>query len=244
MTDSLLVPEDEPDAQPYLGELTVVARFASVDQALTLKGCLLAAGLPATIGDQNLMMQGGGWLGGAGGGGVRVLVPETLVARANEVIAEFHSGAFEIEGDADPDLRPATQPTDLAFWGPDLAAILSMLLTPIFGATIHWLNSRTLGDHRLARVADAGLLLAILATGFGFWLLRDRPWSIATAFSASGAVTVYTATWYLFGAHPQSRFITRAFGRQYRHRNLLAPALGAFVLMLAIGMIGQGLGLD
>ena len=243
MTDSLLLPDDEPATAAYLGDPTVVARFGSVDQALTLKGCLVAAGLPATIGDQHLMMQGGGWLGGSGNG-VRVLVPATLVARANEVIAEFRAGAFEIEGDDDPELAPAAKATDLAFWGPDLSAFLSLFLTPIFGTAIHWLNSRTLGERRLARIADAWLLLSFAAAAVGFWLLRERPWGLGSAFGASGVVAVFTATWYFFGAHAQSRFIMQSFGRQYRPRPLLPLAAGTFAAMIAIGAIGQSLGLD
>ena len=243
MTDSLLVPDDEPEAEPYLGDMTPVVRFGTLEEALALKGCLVAAGLPAVVGDQYQMMQGGLWMG-AVGSGVRVLVPAALVARANEVLEQFRSGAFEIEGDADPDLLPPVTPTELAFWGPDLAAFLSLYLTPIFGATIHWLNSRTLGDRRLARVADIGLLLSIVATGLGFWLLREHAWGLASAFSASGIVGLYTGVWYLFGAHPQSKFIVRSFGRQYRHRKLLIPAGAVFFLMLAIGFIGQAAGLD
>ena len=234
MTDSTLTEDDAAPTPEYLGDMTVVARFVSVQEALTLKGCLVAAGIPATVGDQNLMMQGGGWMGGVASG-VRVLVPATLVARANEVIAEFRSGAFEIEGDADPELRPATTATDLALWNSDLAVFLSLPLTPIFGATLLWQNSRKLGQTGLARVADVGLALSVVVTAAGFWLLRDHDWSVATPFSVSGAVGVYTAFWYLFLAHGQSRFITRSFGRQYRHRNVWTAAAIALGLMLAVG---------
>ena len=234
MTDSILAEDDAPATPEYLGDMTVVARFVSVQEALTLKGCLIAAGIPASVGDQNLMMQGGGWLGGVASG-VRVLVPATLVSRANEVIAEFRSGAFEIEGDPDPALRSATTATDLALWNSDLAAFLSLPLTPIFGATLLWQNSRKLGQARLARVADIGLALSFIVTATGFWLLRDHDWSVATPFSVSGAVGVYTTFWYLFIAHGQSRFIARSFGHQYRHRNVWLAAGIALGLMLAIG---------
>jgi hypothetical protein len=238
MSDSNSAPESAPDQDAYLGDMTVVARLSGVDEALTLKGCLVAAGIPASVGDQNLMMQGGAWLGGVGSG-VRVLVPQALLARANEVIAQYRSGAFEIEGDPDPVLAPPTTATDLALWGPDLAAILSLWLTPVFGSVLHWLNSRKLGRPELARRADLGLAMAVVATAAGFSLMREHDWKAESPFFVSGLVSVYTALWYLLVAHSQSRFIARSFGRKYRHRNVWLAAAIAFVAMLAVGFAGE-----
>lgn len=237
MTDSLLAEDDIPAPAQYLGDLTVVARLNNINEALTLKGCLDAAGVPATVGDQHLMTQNS-WLNTASGG-VRVLVPATLVPRANEVIAEYRSGAYAIDGDDDPDLPPPTTTTTVALWSPDLAAWLSMALTPIFGATLHWMNSRALRDPGLQRAATVWLALSVAATGAAFWLLRGREWSLAMPLRVSGALFFYTAAWYLFGAHPQSRFITRSFGTTYPHRSMLKAAAFAAALLLAIGAGGS-----
>ena len=243
MTDSTLTPEDTADAAEYLGDTTTVARFGGIDEALALKGCLVAAGIPASIGDQNLMMQGGGWLGGVGNG-VRVQVPAALVARANEVIADYRAGAFEIEGDPDPELAPPTRSTELALWGPDLSAFLSLWLTPIFGATLHWLNSRKLGEAMLVRRANAGMVLSLVATAAAFWLMRPRDWDAAAPFKISGLMSVYTALWYLVIAHSQSRFIARSFGHKYPHRHVWGAAAVGFGVMLALGFAGVALVAD
>lgn len=235
--DSAEVPEES-----YAGDMTVVTRVTGIEEALALKGCLLAADIPATIGDQNLVMQGNAW--GGAGSNIRVLVPATLVARANEVIAEFRAGAFEIEGDPDPELAPPITATDLSLWSPDLAAFLSLWLTPVFGATLHWLNSRTLGVPALARRADAGLALSVIATAGAFWLMRDHDWRVGSPFVVSGFMGLYTGLWYLLAAHNQSRHIARAFGRKYRHRNVWLAAAAMFGAMLAIGYIGETLILD
>ena len=240
MTDSTLTSEDTAEVTEYLGDLTTVARFGGIDEALALKGCLIAAGIPASIADQNLMLQGGGWLGGVGNG-VRVQVPATLVTRANEVIADYRNGAFEIEGDPDPELAPPTRSTDLALWGPDLAAFLSLWLTPIFGATLHWSNSRKLDEPGLVRRANAGLALSLVATAAAFWVMRQRDWSAAAPFKVSGFMGLYTALWYLLIAHSQSRFIARSFGHKYRHRNVWRAAAVAFGVMLALGFAGEAL---
>jgi hypothetical protein len=239
MTDRSLAPDDAPATPDYAGDLTVVTRVADVAEALALKGCLLAADIPATIGDQNLVMQGNPW--GGAGSNIRVLVPEALVARARDVIADYRAGTFEIEGDPDPDLAPPTVATDLALWGPDGAAFLSLFLTPVFGATLHWFNSRKLGVSALARQADAGLALSAAATVLAFWLRSESDWRVGTPFAVSGAMSLLTGFWYLFIARNQSRHIARSFGNKFRHRNLWLAAAGGFGLMLAIGWIGESL---
>lgn len=135
MSDSTLTPDTAPDEAASTGDMAVVAKLPTAQEALTLKGCLEAAGIPATLGDAHTVQTNMLWATALGG--VRVLVPQAFVRHANEVIAEYRSGAFEIEGDADPALPPPTTATDLALWGPDLAALLSLWLTPVFGALLH-----------------------------------------------------------------------------------------------------------
>lgn len=239
MTDDSLASDDTPAEPGYAGDLVVVTRVTDIAQALALKGCLLAADIPATIGDQNLVMQGNPW--GGAGSNIRVLVPVTLVARANEVVADYRAGAFEIEGDPDPDLAPPATATDLALWGPDSAAFLSLLFTPAFGATLHWFNSRRLGVPALRRQADAGLALSVVATLLAFWLWRENDWHVRTPLVVSSAMSLFTGFWYLFIAHAQSRHIARAFGNQYRHRNMRLAAAVALAGMFAVGWIGETL---
>lgn len=239
MVDSTLTPETAPDDDARLGDMTVIARLPTAQEALTLKGCLQAAGIPATLGDAHTVQTNMLWATALGG--VRVMVPQTLVARAHEVIADYRSGALEIDGDPDPELPPPTTATDLALWGPDLSAILSIWLTPLFGSVLHWLNSRKLGRPDLARRADLGLALAFVATAAAFWLMREHDWTVESPFVVSGLMSVYTALWYLTVAHSQSRFIARSFGRKYRHRNVWLAAAIAVVAMLVVGFAGEAL---
>lgn len=237
MADSTLTPDTAPDEHASPGDMTVIARMPTAQEALTLKGCLQAAGIPAALGDAHTVQANMLWATALGG--VRVMVPQAFVARANEVIAEYRRGAFEIEGDPDPALPPPTTATDLALWGPDLSAFLSLWLTPLFGATLHWLNSRKLGQPALARRADLGLALAVAATAGAFWLFREREWNVDTPFLVSGFASLYTAIWWLVIAHSQSRFIARSFGRKYRHRNVWAAAAVVFGALLALGLAGE-----
>ena len=179
MTDSALNTEDTPDGEAWLGDMTVVARLANAQDAQALQGCLRAAGIPATLGDAQTVQTNMLWANALGG--VRVMVPQALAQRAVEVIAEYDAGAFAIEGDADPALPPAPVATDLRLWHPDLAALLGLWFTPVVGAALQWQNSRVLGDSKLARSADVGLVLAVVATATAAWLIRDQDWSVGIA---------------------------------------------------------------
>ena len=54
---------------------------------------------------------------------------------------------------------------------PTLAALLSLVLTPVFGATLHCANAVELGDRRLRRVAWMWLALALAFTASGLYLV-------------------------------------------------------------------------
>jgi len=110
-----------------------------------------------------------------------------------------------------------------------------------FGAALHWLDSRRLGVPALARQADVGLALSVAATAAAFWLGRERDWHVASPFIVSGAMTAYTAAWWMFIAQPQSRHVARSFGRQYRHRPVWRAAAVVFAVMLAIGFCIENL---
>ncbi len=246
MTDSSLPADGIVPSQPLRpppGEPTTVMRCNGVAEALAIKGCLVAAGIPATIGDNNLMMQGGEWMAG-GVGNVRVLVPESMLSEAQEVLAEFRRGEFALEGDADPALAPPTQATDLALWSPDMAALFSVIFTPIFGAVLHVMNSRRLGEPRLVSIATFWLVASLVATAAGFWLLRGLTWTLMRPFGVSVLLMPYSSLWYFAAAHAQSRFVARSFGTKFVHRKLpLASALAA-AAMLAVGAIGLAAGSD
>jgi len=239
MTDSIDATEAGADEQEYLGEMTVVATGGNPQEAQALQGCLEAAGIPARLADAQTVQTNLLWATALGG--VRVMVPRVLVPRASEVIAEYRSGAYALEGDPDPALPPPTTATDLMLWSPDLAALLGLWLTPLFGATLHWHNSRQLGDRGLARSADVGLAAAVLATAAGAWVVSHQDWSAGIAFKASIAAGAFTLLWYFVFAHGQSRFISRAFGRQYRRRPIWLAAALAFAALLAIGLVGEAL---
>ena len=88
-----------PDIAPIpCGEdLVLLARFYDVSIAYLLQSRLDAEGLPSIVADaltyQNI-------IGGALGGGVRVLVPESYFARAAEIKSRIDSGTYTLDDNA------------------------------------------------------------------------------------------------------------------------------------------------
>src|SRR5260370_2063638 len=89
----------EEDVPPTSGseDLVLLARFYDVSSAYLLRSRLEAEGLPSIVADaltyQNI-------IGGALGGGVRVLVPESYFARAAEIKNRIDSGAYTLDYNA------------------------------------------------------------------------------------------------------------------------------------------------
>jgi len=84
----------EPRPEPEMEDLVLLARFYDASSAYLLQSRLDAEGLPSIVADaltyQNV-------IGGALGGGVRVLVPESYFARAAEIKSRIDSGAYTLD---------------------------------------------------------------------------------------------------------------------------------------------------
>jgi hypothetical protein len=89
----------EEDVPPTSGseDLVLLARFYDVSSAYLLRSRLEAEGLPSIVADaltyQNI-------IGGALGGGVRVLVPESYFALAAEIKNRIDSGTYTLDDNA------------------------------------------------------------------------------------------------------------------------------------------------
>ena len=225
----------QEDQEPYLGDMTVVARRATPTEANLLKGMLEAAGIPSFVADANYI-QANSWMAHAAGG-VRVLVPAAFVTAAIATIAEFESGAFQLPREDGEALKIEPQATSLALWGADLSAFWSLVLTPVFGASVHFMNSRTL--QRKERTAFAWLLASILVTLSALYVVLSDQWEAARAFQAGPMVSTYTLLWYVLAGHGQSKYIATTFGSKYVKRPLFPLWLGAFTSLFLLGFLGS-----
>ncbi|MET0335814.1 MAG: DUF2628 domain-containing protein [Rhizobacter sp.] len=103
----------EPAAE-NIGDFVPVATCATPTEAHLLKETLVAAGLSAEVADANFV-QANPWMSNAVGG-VRVLVPASLVSEAKATVDAFHAGAFQLDAnhgvaaDASPEAPVAEAP--------------------------------------------------------------------------------------------------------------------------------------
>ena len=85
--------------EPYHGDMQIVARHLTATEVYLLCACLQAGGVPATVGDANLV-QTYDWLAPAMGG-ANVRVPQDHVAQAQAVVAAFQRGELALDDDFD-----------------------------------------------------------------------------------------------------------------------------------------------
>jgi hypothetical protein len=236
MTDNPPPTPASDTAEPYAGDMTIVARTFDPTAASLLKGCLQAAGIPAVVADANFI-QANTWMTTAAGG-VRVMVPASHADHARQVIVDFERGAFELESEDTPPSAPVLRPPEAGLWSPDKAALLCFVFTPLFGAVIHFLNSRALGDKQLVRLATTWLSFGILATVFSMYATLSVRWTVFSPMGSSIFVSAYTVIWYMLAAQAQSKYVVANFGIKYPRRSLAKPGLIAGAVLLAIGAVG------
>ena len=117
-------------------------------------------------------------------------------------------------------------------WSANAAANWSLLFSPIFGAWLHMLNWRALGEKQREESAKTWLLmmaLLLVATSVGGALM---PFSGLSALS-SLAWFALLLVWYFASARSQVKWIAQRYGSDYPRRGWAPPLLGAIVLFLA-----------
>lgn len=130
-----------------------------------------------------------------------------------------------VDQGSNPDDEP------VLLWNPYVAALLSLVFTPVFGAWLHHRNALELGDSRLRRVARMWLGVALAFTASGLYLVSAGQLAPTSAFSASALLGGYTIVWYAFAGHKQSRIVARLSRPQWRSRSFLKPVAVASLLM-------------
>ncbi len=80
-------------------DLFTIAQYLDPMEAHTARGCLVAAGIPAVVADNNHIQAN--QLMAPAMGGVRVLVPESFIQQSKEVLEALARGDFALGDDAD-----------------------------------------------------------------------------------------------------------------------------------------------
>jgi hypothetical protein len=80
-------------------DLFVVAKCMVPTHAYVLQGCLVAGGVPAVVADINHVQAD--LLIAPALGGVRILAPASFLVQAEEILAAYERGDYQLDDDAD-----------------------------------------------------------------------------------------------------------------------------------------------
>jgi len=130
-------------------------------------------------------------------------------------------------------------PAEVALWNPNAAALWSVIFTPIFGAYLHALNWRALGDKEreeasMTWVFGAGALVLLMilievVTPPGY----DSGDRISHALEFA-----FLVAWYFASARPQARLVKEKFGKSFTRKSWRKPLLmgltgfGIYILLM------------
>ena len=123
-------------------------------------------------------------------------------------------------------------------WNPNIAAFLSVPLTPAFGMYVQARNWSTLGESQRAQHAWLGFGIAV-AFLIGISVLAsvpgygDTPSEMATTYYFA-----YLIIWYPWVGRTQGRYLKREYNGMYSSKSLALPCLVAIAIFIALGGIG------
>ena len=117
-------------------------------------------------------------------------------------------------------------------WNPNAAANWSLLFTPAFGAFLHLLNWRALGENDRAASAKAWFVISLVLLAMYVVLGLLLP-DARTADGIGRAIGfVYLIVWYVSTARSQARYVKDKFGSAYPRKGWTRPLLIALAAMV------------
>lgn len=137
---------------------------------------------------------------------------------------------------AAPKARVGDEPGAVAapIWNPNAAASWSLPFSPIFGAYLHMLNWRALGDEQKAAAARLWVRIGIALVPVYIALGLASYYGFQAADALSRALALgFLLAWYFSSAKAQSRYVKDHFGKDYPRKPWAKPLLIAVGIMLA-----------
>ena len=115
-----------------------------------------------------------------------------------------------------------------ALWNPNAAAAWSLLFTPVFGAALHMLNARAMGDERLRKLNKGFLigfvlLVLIIEAGAILYAVLFKLDMIFFIFPTPLFTTFLI--WYIAAGRRQAALVAEQYGSNYPRRPWLKAIL-------------------
>lgn len=216
--------EDE-DGDPVSAFVTLY-KTMSLSEAQLLRARLQAEGIAPYVADEHTVQTD--QLLAPAMGGFRVRVPRERADEARGLLAAFQAGGLALEDEEPP--APAPRVPGASLWNPDLAAALSVVFTPVFGAVLHALNWEALGDARRARAAWAwawgmgAIVLAVL-----LYATLAMPGHRAAGGFVRFVLLACLVAWYFGAARAQSKLVVRELKSAYARASWFTPVWVALI---------------
>ena len=131
--------------------------------------------------------------------------------------------------------KPAVDSSSVTLWNPDVAALLSIPFSPVFGSIIHALNWRRLGQPRRAAIAwtwAAFIIFGVLVVPIFGANLQLGESAIDGYLRLTQFLTL--VLWYFGTARTQGKFIVREMHNTYKRESWLIPLCMAVILMSSL----------
>jgi len=134
---------------------------------------------------------------------------------------------------------PPQAPGDIALWNPNAAALWSVIFTPLFGAYLHALNWRALGDKEreeesMTWVFGAGALVLLMIL-----IEVVTPPGYSQGDRISHALEfAFLIAWYFTSARTQARLVKEKYGKSFPRKSWRKPLLmglagfGIYILLM------------
>jgi len=216
----------EPDSEPGASTsgFVTVYKTLSLSQAQLLRARLQVEGFPPYVADEHTVQTD--QLLAPAMGGFRVRVPREMADEARQLLSDIEAGKLALD---DGDQTASAAPAPVSLWNPDVAAALSVVLTPVFGAVIHALNWKTLREERRARAAWvwAGVMFAVFAAAA---LHGQVPGTTNVRATFALVLLVSLAWWYFGAARAQSKFVVNELKSSYVRASWFTPIWLAAIL--------------
>jgi hypothetical protein len=124
-----------------------------------------------------------------------------------------------------------------ALWNPNAAANWSLLFTPAFGAYLHMLNWREIGQPERASASKVWFVvsLALLAISLLIGLLASD--ERGAGGGGRGIALIFLIVWYFASARGQARYVKERWGSDYPRRGWGKPlliAIAAYAAFIAL----------
>jgi hypothetical protein len=129
---------------------------------------------------------------------------------------------------------------DIALWNPDIAAALSLVLSPIFGSIIHALNWRSLGDRRCEITSWIWVVVLLVVTAFMSVFVAYRVSNPALVSSYDGLINITALIiWYFISGRQQSKYIAKELSKKYNRKSWFAPICFSIIVIGGLLKLGN-----